>query len=184
MHSLDILTINESLRNKDDLLEIVWNALNYFPEGMWREINYLGNTSVKSDLIIEAHGEIGHALTFPKILRKLQNMRDMLNTRTLLLAITHNPVVVVYCRFEGSSFKRSVVPVHDYVSEDVGILSFFQKDGPVTVRIMAHGLGHNRGLEHHTEPIDLMFVGLLNGSRLALDGFCRTCRRKLQSEKT
>jgi len=184
MHSLDILTINENPRGKEDLLEMIWNALNYFPEGTWGNINYIGNTVVKYDLTVEANGELSQALTFPKILRKLREMRGMFKTHTLLLGVTHDPVIVLYCRFEGNSFKRSVVTVHDYVSDDVGILSFFQKDESVAIRIVAHGLGHNRGLEHHNEPIDLMFIGLLDGGRIELDGFCRSCIRKLRSRAT
>jgi hypothetical protein len=50
--------------------------------------------------------------------------------------------------------RRIVNLVRDYVASDVGMISLFGSDEESAVWISAHGLGHSRGLVHHTEPID------------------------------
>jgi len=96
------------------------------------------------------------------------------------LAMTHDPVIVMYHRFEVDRFKRTINIVHDYVSNDVGMISLYETDEDAVAKVAAHGLGHNQGLAHHVEPVDLMYVGLLHGRSIEIDGFCNECKRKLK----
>ena len=69
------------------------------------------------------------------------------------------------------------------MDEKVGFASLFQLNERSSNRLVAHGLGHNRGLQHHVEPIDLMHSELLSSSTLQVDGFCEACLRKLRKTK-
>jgi hypothetical protein len=69
--------------------------------------------------------------------------------------------------------------VHDYVDERIGVVSLFRINKGSSSKVVAHGLGHNRGLRHHQEPIDLMYSGLLRTPTLRVEGFCKVCLRKL-----
>ena len=176
-----MLTINEELKNKEDLIEIMWKAFNYFPEGIWKGVNYLGNINVKHDLTIKSKEEVHGAFIFSNLMRKTREMKNMLKGEDLLLAVTHDPVIATYHRFELERFKRIINLVYDYVSNDVGMISFFETEEKATVKITAHGLGHNQGLSHHAEPIDLMYLRLLSGYPIKIDGFCAECQRKLRN---
>jgi predicted Zn-dependent protease len=96
----------------------------------------------------------------------------------LLLAITPEPVVALYYFFNGKGFKRTLYFVHDYVDETVGIVSLFQVKTKEADKVIAHGLGHSRGLRHHLEPVDLMHPELLR-TALDIEGFCKVCLRRL-----
>ena len=183
MQSLDLLTINDQPSNKEDLIEIMWRAFRYFPEGLWTGVNYVGNVNVKHDLEIESNEEAHGAFIFSRLVSKVRRMKNSLRIEDLLLAVTHDPVIIMYHRFEVKKFKRIVDLVHDYVSDDVGILSLFDKDEEVVTKITAHGLGHNQGLTHHAEPIDLMYVRLLKGDPIKIDGFCIECQQKLKKKQ-
>jgi len=180
MQSLDMLTINEELRNSEDLAEIMWKAFNYFPRDVWEGVNFVGNISVKCDLKIRSKREVCGAFVFSRLLRKVKDVKNTLRTEDLLLAVTHDPVIVMYHRFEVDGFKRMVNIVHDYVSNDVGMISLYEADEDTGAKIAAHGLGHNQGLTHHVEPVDLMYGGLLHGRPIEIDGFCSKCKRKLK----
>jgi len=103
---------------------------------------------------------------------------------SLLLGGTPDPVVALYCFFDGKNFKKTLYLVHDYVTEKVGVVSFFQLDEENSRKVVAHGLGHNRGLRHHMEPIDLMYPELLRFPILQVEGFCRVCLRTLKKAQT
>jgi len=180
VQSLDMLTINEEFRNREDLVELMWTAFSYFPRGIWEGVNFVGNISVKCDLKIRLKQDVCGAFVFSHLLRKIKEMKNMLKTEDLLLAMTHHPVIVMYHRFEVDGFKRMVNIVHDYVSNDVGMISLYETDEDAAAKVAAHGLGHNQGLTHHAEPIDLMYAGLLHGHRIEIDGFCSECKRKLK----
>lgn len=180
MQSLDMLTINEEFGNSEALAEIMWRAFSYFPRGIWEGVDFVGNISVKCDLKIRSKGEVYGALIFSHLLRRIKEMKNTLRTEDLLLAVTHDPVIVMYHRFEVDRFKRIVTIVRDYVSNDVGMISLYETDEDAAAKIAAHGLGHNQGLTHHAEPIDLMYAGLLHGRPIEIDGFCNECRRKLK----
>jgi predicted Zn-dependent protease len=180
VQSLDMLTINEEFRNREDLVELMWKAFSYFPRGIWEGVNFVGNISVKCDLKIRSKQDVCGAFVFSRLLRKIREMKNALKTEDLLLAMTHDPVIVMYHRFEVDGFKRMVNIVHDYVSNDVGVISLYETDEDAAAKVAAHGLGHNQGLTHHAEPIDLMYAGLLHGRPIRIDGFCNECKRKLK----
>lgn len=183
MSSLDMLTVNEELGNKEDLVEVMWKAFSYFPRGIWEGVNYVGNISVKRHLKIKSKEEVYGAFVFSHFIRRIREMRSMFRVEDLLLAVTHDPVIVMFHRFEVDRFKRIVNVVHDYVSDDVGMISLFETDEDATTRVTAHGLGHNQGLTHHAEPLDLMYAGLLDGNPIEIDGFCSKCKRKLKERR-
>ena len=183
MQFLDMLTINEKPRNKEDLLEIIWKAFDYFPEGVWEGINYLGNIKQKHDLKIKSEERVYGAFIFDGLKDMMIEMKNALKSDyDLLLAVTHDPVVAIYYRFELEKIKRIINLIRDYVSKDIGIVSLFEMEEESATKIAAHGLGHNQGLRHHTEPIDLMYARLLNGYPIKRDGFCVECQRKLMNK--
>ena len=181
MQLLDLLTINEELKNKEDLIEIVWTALDYFPQGTWEGINYLGNMNIRCDLKIKSKGEVYKAFIFNDLIAQIRKIKKTLKIADLLLALTHDPVITVCHRLELERFKRTINVINDFVSRDVGIVSLYKMDEEVSIKVAAHGLGHNQGLEHHAEPVDLMYAALLDGYPIRREGFCNDCQRKLRN---
>ncbi len=179
MQSLDVLTINEQKQSGDDLVEVIWRAFSYFPRGIWKEVNYVGNVVLEKDLRIETDKYVSGAFLFSHLLRKIRDMRDVYRVEDFLLGVTSNPVIAMYYRLEADTFMRVVNLVHDYVTGDVGIISLFEMEDNIAAKVAAHGLGHNRGLKHHLEPVDLMFEGLLHGKPIRIDGFCQECQHRL-----
>ncbi|MEM3010629.1 MAG: hypothetical protein QXE76_02340 [Candidatus Bathyarchaeia archaeon] len=177
---IDLLTINETLENEKELIEIVEQATKYFPKGTWETIEYLGNLSLKHDVKIASKGRIYGAFLFERLIQKIKKLKVAFKRFELLLGVTSDPVVTIYYRFEGGAYERIVNVVHDYVSEDVGIVSFFRAKGELAKKLVAHGLGHNRGLRHHMTPVDVMYVDLLNYPMLDKKVFCRECIDKLR----
>lgn len=179
MGYIDLLTINRDFK-EEDLVEVIWRALRYFPDDLWDGVNYFGNINVDHDFKINFRGEIYGAFSFYNLIEKVRRFKKMFEMENMLVALTLEPVIISHYRFEGRNFRRVDSLVRDYMCEDLGILSLFNVDDRTSARIAAHGLGHSRGLRHHLEPIDLMYVGLLNGSSLREEGFCRECREKLE----
>lgn len=177
---IDLLTINETLENEKELIKIVEQATKYFPKGTWEAVEYLGNLTMKHDLKIASKERVYGAFIFEKLIQKIRKLKAAFKTFELLLGITSDPIVTIYYRFEKGAYERIVNIVHDYVSEDVGIVSFFRAKGELARKLVAHGLGHNRGLRHHMTPIDVMYVDLLNYPRLDRKIFCRECINKLR----
>jgi predicted Zn-dependent protease len=177
--SLEVLTINRGLEG-DDLLEIMCRALNYFPKGLWDRVNYLGDVSMKYDVKVRSRENVYNAFIFNNLIEKIKRIRKMLQMKNLLLAVTRDPVIAIYHRFkfevEGISQVASLI--HDYVSSDVGVVSLFRVDEEAASKIVAHGLGHNQGLRHHVEPIDIMYEGLLKHDVLN-EGFCDDCIKRM-----
>jgi predicted Zn-dependent protease len=87
--------------------------------------------------------------------------------------------VATYYFFDGKGFKRTFYLVHDYMDETIGIVSLFQVNENSINKVVAHGLGHSKGLRHHLEPIDLMHPRLLRATTLEVEGFCKVCMKKL-----
>jgi hypothetical protein len=179
MQSLEMLTINEEPKGKEDLMELLWEAIEYFPEGIWGDIRYLGNIDLGHDVMIKLKTKFYKAFVFESIMRRIAGMKKLLKSEALLLALMRDPVIAIYPKFERGKFRRVVSLVHDYVSKDVGIVSLFKLEEETAVKVAAHGLGHSQGLRHHQEPIDLMYARLLNGN-LMRDGFCDGCQRELR----
>ncbi len=176
-----MLTINEEPRDKEGLIELLWEAIEYFPKGIWGDIRYLGNIDVDHDVMIKLKAKFYRAFIFDSIMRRIRGMKKLLKSDALLLALMHDPVIAIYPKFERGRFRRVVNLVHDYISKDVGIVSLFKLEEESTVKVTAHGLGHSQGLRHHQEPIDLMYARLLNGNLIIRDGFCDRCQQELRT---
>jgi len=179
MWSIDVLTINAEPEDDQDLVKLAEHAKAYFPTETWDDIRYLGKLSLEYDVKILTGKESLEAFLFEKLTKRIRKVRDSHRSLNLLLAITPDPIVAMYYFFDGKNFKRTLYLVHDYVAETVGVVSLFQVNKRTSTRVIAHGLGHSRGLRHHLEPIDLMYPELLRASTLQVEGFCKACLDKL-----
>lgn len=179
MPSMKMLTVNEAGKSIENIIEIIWRALEYFPKGMWDEVRYLGNANIKYDVKIEIKGMLYKAFLFNNLLGKIKKIRGAMGIRDLLLAITVDPVVAVYPKIGSAGISHIVNLVRDYASSDVGIVSLFAMEDDTAIMVTAHGLGHSRGLRHHSEPIDLMYEGLLRNKTLSKEGFCEDCLKRM-----
>jgi predicted Zn-dependent protease len=179
MQSINVLTINEEPKNEQDLVKIAENAIRYFPTRTWDDVRYLGKLSSDHDVKVAANGEFSGAFLFEKLIQRIRRIGDSYKAENFLLGITSDPVVAVYCFFEGEHLKRTAYLVHDYMIETVGVVSLFRVKEGASSKVVAHGLGHSKGLLHHAEPIDLMYSELLEASKLKVEGFCKLCLCKL-----
>lgn len=183
MPLLKMLTINGEDIDSEKVLEIIWRALEYFPRGLWDGADYLGNLNIRHDVKIRFKEAVYGAFVFNNLMEKIRRVRKMLGIDDLLLAITYDPVIAVYHRFEAKKINYFASLIYDYVSRDSGLISFFRVgEGEIASKIVAHGLGHSRGLRHHFKPIDIMYEGLLENGTLRNDGFCGDCIRKMSCD--
>jgi len=183
MQSIALLTINEE-QDEKDLVKIVQDASGYFPTETWDDIRYIGKLSMEHDFKVATSGVSYGAFLFQKLTNRIKRVKDSNRLVSLLLGITADPIVAMYHFFDRTSLKRALYLVHDYVDQKVGVVSLFQVQEEFSSKLVAHGLGHNRGLHHHTEPIDLMYSELLSALTLQVDGFCEVCLRKLTRDRT
>ena len=179
MHSINVLTINGEPENEQDLVKIVENAKSYFPTDTWHDILYLGKLSLEHDVKIAKNGEHFGAFLFEKLIERIKRIKNSDRLMNLLLGITPDPIIAMHYFFEGNNFKRTLYLVHDYVAEKVGVVSLHQLNNETSSKVVAHGLGHNRGLRHHVKPIDLMYFELLRTPILQVEGFCKICLQTL-----
>ncbi len=183
VHSIDVLTINEKVEDTRDLVTIIEDARDYFPTETWDAVRYLGKLSLEHDFKIAIKEESAGAFLFERLIDEMARIKASKRLMNLLLGITPDPIVASYYFFAGSNFKKALYLVHDYVTKNVGVVSLFRVEEEDSSKVAAHGLGHNKGLRHHTEPIDLMYSDLLNTFDLQVNGFCRACTRKLANEE-
>lgn len=184
MRSIDVLLINVEPENRRDAIKIVEDASSYFPTETWDDVECLAKLILEHDVTIATGGESLGAFLFEKLTKRIKKIRSSNRLMNLLLGITPDPIVAVYYFFDGRQFKRTIHLVHDYVDERIGVVSLFQVNKGSSSKVVAHGLGHNRGLRHHREPIDLMYSELLRTHTLQVEGFCRVCLRKLKENQT
>ncbi len=184
MQSISVLTISGEQEDKRDMVKIVEDASSYFPTETWDDIRYVGKLSLKHDFKVATSRESYGAFLFQKLISRIKRIKDSNKLMSLLLGITADPILAVYHYFDRTKFKRALYLVHDYVDEKAGVVSLFQVNKETSSKLVAHGLGHNRGLRHHAEPIDLMYSRLLSSHTLQVDGFCTVCLRKLTKDKT
>ncbi len=182
MASINVLTINEEPEEKRDLVKIVDNAKSYFPSETWDDIYYIGKLILDHDVKITLSEDCLGAFLFEKLIGRIKRIRDADDLMNVLLAVTPDPIVAQYHSFDGKNFVRTVYLVHDYVAENAGVVSFFKINDRSSSKVVAHGLGHNKGLRHHAVPIDLMHSELLRLPVLQVEGFCRVCLRKLAQD--
>ncbi|MFQ6086923.1 MAG: hypothetical protein ACE5OV_02775 [Candidatus Bathyarchaeia archaeon] len=183
MRSMDVLTINGEPENERDLVKIAEDARSYFPTETWDDVRYLGKLSLKYHVKIATSGKSFGAFLFEKLTKGIRRIKDSHRLVNLLLGITTDPIVAIYYFFDGKHFKRTIYFVHDYVTETVGVVSLFRVNEEFSSKVVAHGLGHSRGLRHHIKPIDLMYPGLLRTPTLQVEGFCKVCLRKLTKDQ-
>lgn len=176
---MEMLTINEAGKSIEDILEIIWRALEYFPKGVWDEVRYLGNADMRHDVRVEIKGSLYKAFILNSLLNKIRRIREAMKIKDLLLAVTLDPIIAVYPKLELKRISHIVSLVQDYVSNDIGVISLFNIEDNIAPKVTAHGLGHSKGLRHHSEPIDLMYEGLLKSRNLDKDGFCDNCLRRI-----
>lgn len=184
MRAIGVLTVNGGLESEEELVKTVEDAGDYFPTDTWDDIQYLGELSLKHDIKLATKEEMLGALRFERLVAAVGQVRDRESLVTLLLGITPDPVIALYYFFDGANFKRGCYLVHDYVAEKVGVVSLFHVQEQSSSKVVAHGLGHNQGLRHHAQPIDLMYPELLRVSALQVEGFCDGCLRKLKGDET
>jgi predicted Zn-dependent protease len=184
MGSIAVLTISGKTEDKEDMVEIVEDASSYFPTDTWDDIRYIGKLSLEHDFKIATNSQSYGVFLFQKLIERIRKVRESNRLVSLLLGITSDPIVALHYFFDKTNFKRWLYLVHDYVDEKAGVVSLFQVEEETSSKLVAHGLGHNRGLRHHVEPIDLMYSELLKSPILQVDGFCEVCLRKLAKDKT
>lgn len=183
MSSIDVLMINVEPTDGRELIKIVEDGSGYFPTETWDDIECIANLHLNHDITIMTGSESFGAFLFERLTKRIRGIKRSNRPRNLLLGITPDPVVAVHHHFDGGRFKRTLHIVHDYVDEKTGVVSLFKISEHSSSKVVAHGLGHNRGLRHHQEPIDLMYFGLLRAPVLQVEGFCRVCLRMLKEEK-
>lgn len=179
MRPIDLLMINKDPENKQDVAKIIEDASSYFPKETWDDVEWLAKLVLKHDLVITIEGESRGGFLFEKLtteIRKIKRSNGLIN---LLLGITPDPIVAAYYFLDGRQLKRTLHLVHDYVDARIGVVSLFRINRESSSKVVAHGLGHSRGLHHHCEPIDLMYSELLTTPTLKVEGFCKVCLRKL-----
>ena len=181
MQPLNILAVNQDPDNGEDLVKFVEDAGCFFSRDTWYDIRYLGELSVEHDLEIRIGGEACGALHFKRLLKRFRTVRDSRELMGVLLGITLQPIVDFYHSLEGGKLRSTVFFVHDYVSQNVGVVSLFRVEEDLACKVVAHGLGHNQGLRHHLEPSDLMHSELLRISKLQVEGFCNFCLHALSN---
>jgi predicted Zn-dependent protease len=181
VQSINVLTVNAELENAADFVKVVEDAKEYFPKENWQEVRYFGKVSLDYDFRISVGDQTFGAFLFGKLVKEFEKIKDSEGLMSLLLGITPDPVVASHYFFDGKSFRRAVYIVHDFVGERVGVVSFFRVTEESASKVVAHGLGHNRGLRHHVKPSDIMYSELLRIPVLQVDGFCRACMDKLRS---
>ncbi len=183
MGSISVLTICDEPGNVGDLASIVEGAKEFFPADVWGPVNYLGELSLQHDVEIAARGEFFGAFIFEKLIEKVRELKHSNKAGDLLLAVTPDPIVATHFFFNGKTFERTSYLVHDYVARENGVVSLFAIEEDASSKVVAHGLGHNKGLRHHAEPIDLMYSELLQVPSLRVEGFCNLCLDQLAGKR-
>lgn len=182
MGTIDVLTVNEEPENQTDLIKVVEEAKTFFQTETWDEVRYLGKLKMNHDITITSGKEHRGAFLVEKLTKRIRDLRNT-ELMNLLLGITQDPIIATYYYFDGRLFRRTIFLVHDYVSEKIGIVSLFRVKEAAS-KVVAHGLGHSKGLSHHYKPIDLMYSKLLSAPALRVEGFCKDCRGKLKKDQT
>jgi hypothetical protein len=177
---LDVFTLNQGSKDRWELIDIVQKAMEYFPDKIWDGVKYIGNINATYNVKIKVNQELRGAFDVNELVKRIRELRELLEIDNLLLALTLDPVVLSYYRYGADKFSRILNLVKDFVASDIGLISLFNTDEETAIRISAHGLGHSKGLMHHSKPLDLMYVGLLDGSPLRNSTFCEDCKKKLE----
>jgi predicted Zn-dependent protease len=182
MGSIDVLTVNEK-PDRLDLIKVVEEAKHYFSAEAWDDVRYIGELKINHDITMVTDREKRGAFLVENLTKRIRKIKDI-KLVNLLLGITEDPIIAMFYYFDGKTFKRSLFLVHDYVSEKIGVVSLFRVEEEAVVKVVAHGLGHSKGLMHHYKPIDYMYSKLLNAKTLQIEGFCKTCQNQISNTQT
>jgi predicted Zn-dependent protease len=170
---LDTVTIN-SRNPSNDVLEFLEKAVKLFPH-TWDVINYKGEVKFPCDNKLFVEGKSCPAFDYRKLYARLKKIKE----KNPLLGITPNLVYSEVCYIQDGKIMRFYNAVYEQMGKGqaVGFVSLFQSkiDPKKTV---AHALGHNRYLDHHEYPIDLMYPEFMHENDLPLN-FCPKCTYKL-----
>lgn len=182
MEPIGLLAINpETNEQVHNFAKTVEVATSYFPIETWDSIKYLGEINTRCDVRILAGKTVCEAFLFKRLVERVRKFRKMSKWLNLLLGVTTDPIIATYWYFDGKRFKRANYLITDYVARSIGVVSFFQVECESSKKVVAHGLGHNRGLRHHIEPVDIMYTELLKASTLRVEGFCEACKKEMSN---
>jgi predicted Zn-dependent protease len=173
---LDLLTINYEPYSKEEIVELIYKALDYFPNEVWNFVIYKGVAKIPYDVKVNINDHNYDAFIYNKLLRKLREIKEGIS-KNKLLAITLNPILIVSYHIDKGKLKQSTMLVRDWVVNDIGFASLFEVKENVSKKLIAHSLGHFYDLSHHFQPIDLMTPELKEIEKT--NSFCKNCKEKL-----
>jgi len=173
MEILDTVVINSDVE-KEEVVEIVGKACDYFPSNSWDGIQYKGSVHIPYDLKIIFNGSVYKSFLWNMLLRKTRQLKK----ENRLLGITFDPILLLDYSLQDGNIKKNVFFVFDYMTNDVGFVSLFFVKRDVSNKIIAHTLGHSKNLEHHDTPTCLMY-SRLQDYLYQINSFCKSCIKKL-----
>jgi hypothetical protein len=170
----------ENFPEADRILKLIEDACEYFPVNLWDEIEFVGNVELHHDISILYDGRVYRSLVFKDLFSLLRKLKE----KNVLLGITSDLVVRIYSFYDKirKKFRTRLFPVSDYMGRGIGFVSLFDKRDDLPSKLIAHAFGHNRNLEHHQDPIDFMYEGLLHAYQSINTPFCEACVYKLKEE--
>jgi predicted Zn-dependent protease len=174
---LDLLTINYQPSSKEEIVELVYKALDYFPSELWNFVIYKGVVKIPYDIKVSIDDNEYEAFVYNKLLRKLREIKKEFSSKNRLLAITLSPILMIRYYIDEGKIKQSILLVHDWIVNDIGFASLFEVKENVSKKLIAHSLGHFYDLLHHFQPIDLMTPELKEIEKA--NSFCKNCKEKL-----
>jgi predicted Zn-dependent protease len=166
---LDVVTINSEDPNQD-LVKLVEEGVEFFPPYIWDSINYTGEVEFPCDRELFMGERFIPSFEYRKLISRLRKIK---RKKPLLGIISNHLVYFESIFYENGKLKISYMPIRDYM-EEVGFVSLLKLENQVASKIIAHALGHNRGLEHHHIPIDLMYPELRDITYVP-EQFCKKC---------
>ena len=184
MQPIDLVGINTGVKSDLDVVSLVEQAKGYFPGETWGEIRFHGQLSLECDVKVSLGKQTLGALLFDKLTARIVKIIDELGLKGLLVGLTLDPIVGISYFLHERTFRRTAYLVHDYMNGRFGVVSLFSIDDETSSKVVAHGLGHSKGLHHHEKPADLMHPELLRLSTLQVNGFCRACLLDLKENET
>lgn len=183
MQTIDLIAINAELKSDLDLMGIVEKAKDYFPKENWGEVRCLGQLTLEHDVKVAAGRQTLGALLFDKLIVKIGKIMNEFRLTSLFLGLTPDPIVGTSYFLQEGTYRKLAYLVHDYVNQRLGVVSLFSIDEEASSKVLAHGLGHSKGLRHHEKPADLMHPELLRLPNLQINGFCRACLLDLKGSR-
>jgi len=166
---LDVVTVN-SKDPYQDLVQFVEEGTNLFPLKIVDSINYAGEVEYPYDKKLFMNEEPIPSFDFRKLILRLNRIKG----KNPLMAIITNHLVYLESIFQqNGKYKISYMPIRDYM-EEVGFVCLLRLADQHMSKVIAHTIGHSRGLGHHKRPIDLMYAFLEPETHYP-EPFCENC---------